>query len=67
MKLIAKTDFSYSTDGCFLVAYKEGAEIDTDHTELIEVSLREGWAVSPTGKAVKPASNKAHKSAPENK
>ena len=67
MKLIAKKDFSYSTDGIHLVAYAMGDEIDTDHAELIQVSVREGWAESPTEKAEKAPANKARKSAPENK
>jgi hypothetical protein len=67
MKLIAKKDFSYSTDGCTLVAYAAGTEIDTDHQGLIEVSLAEGWAESPTEKADKAPANKARKAAPENK
>ena len=68
MKLIAKKDFSYSTDGIHLVAYTAGAEIDTEHAELIEVSQAEGWAESPTKKAEKAApENKARKAAPENK
>jgi len=64
MKLIAKKDFSFSTDGSTLVAYPAGTVIETDHAELIEVSVREGWAESPTKKAPE---NKARKSAPENK
>ena len=64
MKLIAKKDFSYSTDGIHLVAYAAGTEIDSDHAGLIEVSQAEGWTESPTKKA--PA-NKALKAAPENK
>ena len=67
MKLTAKKDFSYSTDGIHLVAYAMGDEIDTDNAGLIEVSLAEGWADSPTEKADKPVSNKARKAAPENK
>lgn len=67
MKLTAKKDFLFSTDGINLVTYSAGDEIDTDHGELIEVSLREGWTESPTKKADKAHSNKAHKSAPENK
>jgi hypothetical protein len=67
MKLIAKKDFSFSTDGCTLVAYPAGTEIETDHAELIEVSVREGWAESPTEKADKAPANKARKAAPENK
>lgn len=67
MKLTAKKDFSYSTDGIHLTAYTQGQEIDTDHAELIEVSVREGWAASPTEKADKPVANKARKAAPENK
>lgn len=64
MKLIAKQDFSYSTNGYTLVPYAKGQEFETDHAELIEVSMREGWAESPTKKA--PA-NKALKAAPESK
>lgn len=67
MKLIAKKDFSYSTNGYTLVHYPVGAEIDTDHPELIAVSLAEGWAESPTEKAEKAPANKARKAAPENK
>jgi hypothetical protein len=67
MKLIAKKDFSYSTDGCTLVAYSAGTEIDTDNQGLIEVSLAEGWTESPTKKADKAPANKAIKAAPENK
>lgn len=66
MKLIAIKDFSFSTDGSTLVAYPAGTEIETDHAELIEVSVREGWA-SSTEKADKPVQNKARKAAPENK
>ena len=51
MKLIAKQDFSYSTNGYTLVFYVKGTEIETDHAELIEVSLREGWAESSSEKA----------------
>lgn len=65
MKLIAKKDFSYSTDGIHLVAYNAGAEIDTDDKGLIEVSLEQGWAVSPAKKVA--PENKARKAAPENK
>ena len=67
MKLTALKDFSFSTDGCTLVAYAAGTEIDTDHAELIQVSLAEGWTESPTEKASKPVANKARKAAPENK
>ena len=67
MKLIAKKDFSYSTNGIHLVAYASGTEIDTDNSGLIEVSLAEGWTESPTEKAEKPVANKARKAAPENK
>lgn len=67
MKLTAIKDFTFSTDGIHLTAYEKGAEIDTDHAELIEVSVREGWAMSPTEKAEKPVANKARKAAPENK
>ena len=67
MKLTAKKDFSYSTDGINLVAYAKGDEIDTDNAGLIEVSLAEGWTEAPTEKADKPVANKARKAAPENK
>lgn len=67
MKLIAKQDFSYSTNGYTLVPYMKGQEFETDHAELIEVSVREGWAESPTEKADKAPANKARKAAPENK
>ena len=67
MKLTAIKDFSFSTDGIRLTAYAAGTEIDTDHAELIEVSVREGWAASPTEKAEKAPANKARKAAPENK
>jgi hypothetical protein len=64
MKLIAKKDFSFSTNGVTLDAYIAGAEIDTEHAELIEVSVREGWAELSMKKAPE---NKARKAAPENK
>lgn len=67
MKLIAKQDFSYSTNGYELVPYAKGQEFETDHAELIEVSVREGWAESLTEKADKAPANKARKAAPENK
>jgi len=67
MKLIAKQDFSYSTNGYTLVPYAKGVEFETDHAELIAVSVREGWAECATEKADKPVANKARKAAPENK
>ena len=67
MKLTVKQDFSYSTNGYTLVAYAAGTEVETEDRGMIEVAVAEGWAVSPTEKAQKPASNKAHKAAPENK
>lgn len=67
MKLIAKKDFAFSLNGIHLTAYAAGTEIDTDHAELIQVSVREGWAESPTEKAEKAPANKARKAAPENK
>ena len=67
MKLIVKQDFSYSTNGYTLVPYAAGTELETENAGLIEVALAEGWAVSPTEKALKPPQNKALKSAPENK
>ncbi len=67
MKLTAIKDFFYSTDGYTLVDYPKGTEFETDHAGLIEVSLAEGWAVSPTEKAENPVANKARKAAPENK
>ena len=66
MKLIVLKDFSYSTNGYTLETYSAGDEIDTEHAELIEVSMREGWA-SPAEKALKAPRNKAIKAAPENK
>lgn len=66
MKLIALKDFSYSTNGSTLVPYVAGEEINTEHAELIEVSMREGWT-TPAEKALKAPRNKANKAAPENK
>lgn len=67
MKLYITKDFTFWHKGYEPVNYIAGSEVETDDQEFAEVSLREGWADSPTEKADKPVANKARKSAPENK
>lgn len=69
MKLHIKKDFAYWHGGVNRTDYVAGQEVDADDQEMIDVALAEGWATdgAPKEKAAKPASNKAHKAAPENK
>ena len=69
MKLTITKDFTYWHGGCRRVDYVAEQEVETDDQEMIAVALAEGWATdgAPKEKVSKPASNKAHKAAPENK
>ena len=69
MKLTITQDFTYWHKGCNRADYLAGQEVETDDQEMIAVAVAEGWATdgAPKEKASKPASNKAHKAAPENK
>lgn len=69
MKLTITKDFTYWHGGCRRADYVAGQDVDADDQEMIDVALAEGWATdgAPKEKASKPASNKAHKAAPENK
>lgn len=69
MKLTITKDFTYWHKGCNRADYVAGQEVDANDQEMIAVALAEGWATdgAPKEKASKPASNKAHKVAPENK
>lgn len=69
MKLTITKDFTYWHKGCNRADYVAGQEVDADDQEMIAVALAEGWVTdgAPKEKASKPASNKAHKAAPENK
>ncbi|MBU1816426.1 MAG: hypothetical protein KKB08_06680, partial [Gammaproteobacteria bacterium] len=62
-------DFTYWHGGCRRADYEAGRVIEADDAEMVAVALAEGWATdgAPKEKASKPASNKAHKAAPENK
>jgi hypothetical protein len=57
MQLKAKKDFSWAHKGCVVEHFKAGQVIESDDSELVSVSVREGWAEEV----------KAHKHAPENK
>jgi hypothetical protein len=62
MKLKIKTTFLFAHRGVDCREYTEGAVVETDDPDLVEVATREGWAVpadQPEGKA--------RKGAPENK
>jgi hypothetical protein len=74
MKLIAIQDFSWAHRGCIVQAYAVGDDIETDEQDMVDVTIREGWAKpgddetkpsKPVSK--KPAENKAKPGAPENK
>ena len=69
MKLTIIKDFTYWHGGSRRADYAAGQEVDANDQEMIDVALAEGWATdgAPKEKASKPASNKAHKAAPENK
>lgn len=67
MKLHVYQDFTYWHGGCNRADYKAGDEVEADDEEMIAVATAEGWAGEEIAKADKPASNKAHKAAPENK
>ena len=69
MKLTITKDFTYWHGGCRRADYVAGQEVETDDQEMIAVAVAEGWATdgAPKEKAAKPASNKAHKAALENK
>lgn len=47
MKLIAKTAFSWAHRGVDIEHFEQGAEIETEDADLIEVAKREGWAAEP--------------------
>lgn len=63
MKLKIVQDFLYFHGGCNRVDYAAGQDVETDDAEMVDVAVANGWAK----KADKPAENKAHKAAPENK
>lgn len=44
MKLIAQIPFDWAHKGIRVERFEEGAEIETEDQELIDVSTREGWA-----------------------
>lgn len=44
MKLIAQVAFSWAHRHVDIVAYEEGAVIETEDADLIRVSIEEGWA-----------------------
>lgn len=73
MKLTAITNFSWTHRGVELEHFEAGQVIETEDQDLIDVSATEGWAEAESDesaeaqKAAKPAQNKAHKAAPENK
>jgi hypothetical protein len=70
MKLKIQKDFPYFHGGHNRRDYVAGEEIEADDQEFIDVSLREGWAVSETkseDEAEEPTEEKARKRAPENK
>jgi hypothetical protein len=62
MKLKIKQDFAFAHRGVDVRHYEAGQEIESDDADLIEVAIREGWAVN----SVQPE-GKARKGAPENK
>lgn len=62
MKLKIKQDFAFAHRGCDVRHYEAGQEIEADDADLIEVAVREGWAVSAAQ-----SEGKARKAAPENK
>lgn len=63
MQLIATQDFKWAHRGVEVEEFKAGAVIETEDSDLIEVSTGEGWCE----RTDKPAENKAKKSAPEKK
>lgn len=76
MHIKAKTPFSWAHRGCDIEHFEAGQVIDTADEDLVRVATDEGWAEAfhpegaaeeVGGKAGKPASNKASKTAPENK
>jgi hypothetical protein len=63
MKLIANTEFSWAHRGVEIETFGKGQEIETEDQDLIEVSMKEGWASEP--KEEKQTKSKGN--APENK
>jgi hypothetical protein len=55
MKLIAKQNFSWAHRGVEVEHFEEGAEIETEDQDLIEVSTNEGWTAPADGDAAAPA------------
>jgi hypothetical protein len=63
MKLIAEINFQWAHKGVSIESFEKGQEIETDDADLIEVSMKEGWASEKKeAKATKSKGN-----APENK
>lgn len=50
MNLKVKQAFDWAHHGVAVVSYAVGDEIETDDQDLIEVALREGWAVDQAAK-----------------
>ena len=44
MQLKAKQDFTWAHNGVRIESFEKGQEIETEDLDLIEVSVREGWA-----------------------
>jgi hypothetical protein len=63
MKLIAKTEFSWAHRGCEIEAFTKGQEFETEDADLIQVSMKEGWA----SEAKEDRQTKSKGNAPENK
>ena len=49
MKLIAIAPFSWAHRGVQVEHFDEGAEIETEDLDLVEVSIGEGWAKAEDG------------------
>lgn len=52
MKLIALAPFSWAHRGVQVEHFDEGAEIETEDQDLIEVSIGEGWAKAEDGSSM---------------
>ncbi len=62
MKLKIKQDFAFAHRGVDVRQYEAGQELEAEDADLIEVAIREGWAVN-----LDQTEGKARKGAPENK
>jgi hypothetical protein len=71
MKIFVTRSFAFAYEGIDVVRYETGQTVDVP-AECGDLAIEQRWAVladasGETVKAKKPATNKARKSAPENK